>query len=83
MPCVIDDSDPEALRAHDASFYRWDSAVSDTNTNRDDETSRVAKRVDRCGDDFPTNTGTGAAAKPELAAVLDKIQALSTTGCFD
>ena len=31
--------------------------------------------------DFPINTGTGAAAHPDLAAVLDKIQALWTTGC--
>ena len=30
---------------------------------------------------FPINTGTGVAAHPELAAVLDKIQALWTTGC--
>ena len=79
MPCGIDDSDPEALGAHDASFNRQFSAVSDTDS--DHETSRAAKRVDRGGDDFPTNTGTRAAAKPELAAVLDKIQALSTTGC--
>ena len=51
---------------------------------------RAAKRVDRGGEDndvvfsdvdFPINTGTGAAANPELAAVLDKIQALWTTGC--
>ena len=51
---------------------------------------RAAKRVDRCVEenddvfsdvDFPINTGTGAAAHPELAAVLDKIQALWTTSC--
>ena len=88
MPCGIDDSDLEALRADDASFYGQDSAVSDTDS--DHETARAAKRVDRGGEDndvvfsdvdFPINTGTGAAANPELAAVLDKIQALWTTGC--
>ena len=51
---------------------------------------RTAKRVDRGVEendevfsdvDFPINSGTGAAAHPELAAVLDKIQALWTTGC--
>ena len=87
-PCGIDDSDPEALRAHDAIFYRQDSAVSDTDS--DDETLRAGKRADRgCEDndevfsdvDFPTNTGTGSAVKPELATVLDKIQALLTTAC--
>ena len=31
--------------------------------------------------DFPINPGTGAEANPELAAFLDKIQALRTTGC--
>ena len=31
--------------------------------------------------DFPINTGTGAAAHPELAAVLEKVQALWTIGC--
>ena len=91
MPCGIDDSDLEALRADDASFYGQDSAVSDTDTSdRDHETARAAKRVDRGVEendevfsdvDFPINTGTGAAAHPELAAVLDKIQALWTTGC--
>ena len=91
MPCGIDDSDLEALRADDASFYGQDSAVSDTDTSDSDhETARAAKRVDRAVEendevfsdvDFPINTGTGAAAHPELAAVLDKIQALRTTGC--
>ena len=52
-----------------------------SHTDSDHEISRAAKRVDRGGDDSPTNTGTGAAVKPELAAVQDKIQALSTTGC--
>ena len=88
VPCGIDDSDPEALRAHDASFYGQDGAVSDTDS--DDGTSPAGKRADSgCEDndevfsdiDSPTNTGTGSAAKPELAAVLDKIQALLTTGC--
>ena len=83
MPCGIDDSDLEALRADDASFYGQDSVVSDT--DGDHETARAAKCVDRGGEDndevfsdvdFPINTGTGAAANPELAAVLDKIQAL-------
>ena len=82
------DSDLEALRADDASFYGQDSAMSDTDS--DHETARAAKRVDHGGEDndevfsdvdFPINTGTGAAANPELAAVLDKIQALGTTGC--
>ena len=91
MPCGIDDSDLEALRADDASFYGQDSAVSDTDaSDSDHETARAAKRVDRGVEendevfsdvDFPINTGTGAAAHPELAAVLDKIQALWTTGC--
>ena len=54
------------------------------------ETARAAKRVNRGGEDidevfsnvdFPINTGTGAAANPERAVVLDKIQALWTTGC--
>ena len=88
MPCGIADSDLEALRADDASFYRQDSAVSDTGS--DHETARAAKRVDRGGADndevfsdvdFLLNTGTGAAGNPELAAVLDKIQALWTTSC--
>ena len=61
-----------------------------SDTDGDDETSRAGKRADSgCEDndeafsdiDFPTNAGTGSAAKPELTAVLDKIQALSTTGC--
>ena len=93
MPCGIDDSDLEALRADDASFYGQDSAVSDTDSDTSDsdhETARAAKRVDRGLEendevfsdvDFPINTGTGAAAHPELAAVLDKVQALWTTGC--
>ena len=92
MPCGIDDSDLEALRADDASFYGQDSAVSDTDTTSDSdhETARAAKRVDRgvqendevfSDVDFPINTWTGAAAHSELAAVLDKIQALWTTGC--
>ena len=59
-------------------------------SDSDHETARAAKRVDRGAEendevfsdvDFPINTGTGAAAHPELAAVLDKIQALWTTGC--
>ena len=91
MPCGIDDSDLKALRADDASFYRQDSAVSDTDTSDSDhETARAAKHVDRGVEendevfsdvDFPINPGTGAAAHPELAAVLDKIQALWTTSC--
>ena len=88
MPCGIDDSDLEALRADDTSFYGQYSAVSDTDSHH--ETAHVAKCVDCSGEDngevfsdvdFPINTGTGAAANPELAAVLDKIQALWTTGC--
>ena len=88
MPCAIDDSGLEALRSDNASFYGQDSAVQDTDSGQ--ETARAAKRVDRGGEDndevfsnvdFPINTGTGAAANPELAAVLDKIQALWTTGC--
>ena len=86
MPCGIDDSDPEALRARDASIYGQHSAVSDTDS--DHETSPAAKLVDRGGEDndvssdvdFPINTGTGALANPELAAGLDKIQPLWTTG---
>ena len=91
MPCGIDDSDLKALRADDASFYRQDSAVPDTDTSDSDhETVRAAKHVDRGVEendevfsdvDFPINTGTGAAAHPELAAVLDKIQAPWTTSC--
>ena len=49
MPCGIDDSDLEALRADDASFYGQDCAVSDTDS--DHETARAAKRVDRSGED--------------------------------
>ena len=88
MPCGIDDSDLEALRADDASFYGQDSAASDTDS--DQEPARAAKRVDHGGEDddevfsdvdVPINPGTGAAASPELAAVLDQIQALRTTGC--
>ena len=85
MRCGIDDSDLEALRADEASFYGQDSAVSDTDTSDSDlERASAAKRVDRGVEenheivDFPINTGTGAAAHP---AVLDKIQALWTTGC--
>ena len=48
-PCGIDDSDLEALRADDASFYGQDCAVSDTDS--DHETARAAKRVDRSGED--------------------------------
>ena len=91
VPCGIDDSDLKAPRADDASFYGQDSAVSDTDTSDSDhETALAAKRVDHGVEendevfsdvDFPINTGTGAAAHPELAAVLDKIQALWTTGC--
>ena len=91
VPCGIDDSGLEALRADDASFYGQDSVVSDTdNSDSDHETARTAKRVDRGVEendgvfsdvDFPFNTGTEAAAHPELAAVLDKIQATWTTGC--
>ena len=91
MPCGIDDSDLEALRADDASIYGQDSAASDTDTSDSDhETAWAAKRVDRGVEendevfsdvDFPINTGTGAAAHPELAAFLDKFQALWTTGC--
>ena len=91
LSCGIDDSDLKALRADDASFYGQDSAVSDTDTSDSDhETARAAKRVDRGVEendevfsdiDIPINTGTGAAAYPELAAVLDKIQALWATGC--
>ena len=91
MPCGIDDSDLKAPRADDASFYGQDSAVSDLDTSDSDhETVRAAKRVDRgvqennevsSDVDFPINTGTRAAAHPELAAVLDKTQALWTTGC--
>ena len=65
--------------------------MSDTDTSDSDhETARAAKHVDHgvvendevfSYVDFPVNTGTGAAAYPELAAVLDKIQALWTTGC--
>ena len=65
--------------------------MSDTDTSDSDhETARAAKHVDRGVEEndevfsyvaFPINTGTGAAAYPELAAVLDKIQALWTTGC--
>ena len=43
MPCGIDDSNLEALRADDAGFYGQDSAVSDTDS--DHETARAAKRV--------------------------------------
>ena len=91
MPCGINDSDLKALRADGASFYGQDSAVSDTDTcDSDHDTARAAKRVDRGVEkndevfsdvDFPINIGIGAAAHPELAAVLDKIQALWTTGC--
>ena len=91
MPCGNDDSGLEVLRADDASFYRQDSVVSDTDTSDSDhEPARTAKRVDRGFEetdgvfsdvDYPFNTGTGAAAHPELVAVLDKIQALWTTGC--
>ena len=91
MPCGIDGSDLKALRADDASFFRQDSAVSDTDTSDSDhETVRAAKRVDHGVEEndevfsyveFPINTGTGVAAYPELAAFLDKIQALWTTGC--
>ena len=91
MRCGIDDSNLEALRADDAGFYWQDSAVSDTGTSDSDhETVSAAKRVDRGVEendevfsdvDFPINTGTGAAAHPELTAVLDKIQAFWTTGC--
>ena len=49
MPCGIDDSDLEALRADDASFYGQDCTVSDTDS--DHETARAAKRVDRSGED--------------------------------
>ena len=49
MPCDIDDSDLEALRADDASFYGQDSAVSDTDS--DHEIAHAAKRVDRGGED--------------------------------
>ena len=82
------DSNLAALRADDASFYGQNSAVLDTDS--DHETACPAKGVDRGGEDhdevfsdvdFPINTGTGAAANPELAAVLGKIQALWTTGC--
>ena len=95
MPCGIDHFDLESLelvRADDASLYGQGSAVSDT--DNDHETAGAAKRVDRGGEasgedkdevfsdgDFPINTGTGAPANPELAALLDKIQALWTTGC--
>ena len=82
VPCGIDDSDLEALRADDASFYGQDSDVSDTDTSDSDhETARAAKRVDRGVEendevfsdvDFPITTGTGVAAHPELDAVLDK-----------
>ena len=48
VPCGIDDSDLEALRADDASFYGQDCAVSDTDS--DHETARAAKRVDRSGE---------------------------------
>ena len=34
MPCGIDNSDLEALRADNASFYRQKSAVSDTDRQR-------------------------------------------------
>ena len=87
MPCGIDDSDAEALRARDASIYGQDSAVSDTDSGH--KTSRAYKHVDRCAKDnneafsdvdFPINTGTGALANPELVASLDKIQPLWTTG---
>ena len=91
MPCGIDDTGLEALRADDASFYGQDSVVSDTDTgDSDHEPARTAKRVDHVAEendevftdvDFPFNTGTGDAAHPELAAVLDKIQALSTSSC--
>ena len=83
MHCGIDDSNLEALRADDAGFYWQDSAVSDTDTSDSNhETVRAAKRVDRGVEendevfsdvDFPINTGTGAAAHPELTADLDKI----------
>ena len=65
--------------------------MPDTDTSDSDhETVRAAKHVDRGVEendevfsdvDFPINTGTGATAHPELAAVLDKIQALWTTSC--
>ena len=35
MPCGIDDSDLEALRADDASFYGQDCAVSDTDSDHE------------------------------------------------
>ena len=76
--CGIDDSDPEALRADDASFYGQDRVVSDPGTSDSDhETACAAKRVDRGAEendevfsdvDFPINTGIGAAAHPELAS---------------
>ena len=70
MPCGIDDSDLEALRADDASIYGQDSAASDTDTSSstsdsDHETAWAAKRVDRGVEendevfsdvDFPINT---------------------------
>ena len=84
MPCGIDDSGLEALRADDASFYGRDRVVSDPDTSDSDhEPARTAKRVDRGVEgndggfsdvDFPFNTGTAA-------AVLDKNQALWITGC--
>ena len=48
VPCGIDDSDLEVLRADDSSFYGQDSAVSDIDTSDSDhETARAAQRVDR------------------------------------
>ena len=91
MPRGIDDSGLEALRADDASFYEQDRVVSDPDTSDSDhEPARTAKRVDRgvkehdevfSDVDFPFNIGTGAPVHPELAAVLDKNQAIWTTGC--
>ena len=47
MPCGIDDTGLEALRADDASFYGQDSVVSDTDTSDSDhEPARTTKRVD-------------------------------------
>ena len=57
MPCCIDDSDLEALRADDAGFYGQDSAVSDTDS--DDRDSAL-----------PNTSIAGARISTRFSAIL-------------